>query len=55
MNPILQLALRHTLTALGGALVTYGYLNSTELEALVGALVTIIGLVLSYLEKRKRA
>jgi hypothetical protein len=36
--------LRHVLTTLGGALITAGYISSGNLEAAIGALVTIVGL-----------
>lgn len=44
--------IRHALTVAGGALVTSGYLGSSDVEQIVGALVTIIGVGWSVLNKR---
>ena len=45
--------IRHVLTAAGGALTTKGYVDAGELELLVGAAITIIGVVWSAVSKRK--
>lgn len=42
---VLLSVLRHVLTTLGGALVTAGYISGGNLEAGVGAVVVLIGLV----------
>lgn len=47
--------IRHGLTFAGGSLATKGLADSAEVESLVGALITIIGVVWSILEKRSRA
>ena len=45
---------RHILTTAGGGmLVSSGYADSTEIPALVGALMTLIGFVWGVLDKRK--
>ena len=51
---ILNGVIRHILTAGGGALVAKGVVAETEIEALVGALITIIGVVWSALAKKKK-
>jgi hypothetical protein len=45
--------LRHGLTAAGGALVAKGALDPGSAEAIIGGLMAVGGLVLSWLEKRK--
>ena len=45
---------RHVLTTAGGALIGAGYIDGTELQAAVGAVVTLLGLILSIIDKRKR-
>lgn len=56
MNKTTLLALlRHGLTTAGGALAAKGVADSAEVEQLAGALVTIIGVVWSIVEKRNRA
>lgn len=51
-NPYLGV-LRHILTFGGGYLVSDGVVNEGEVEALVGALVTLIGVLWSIWEKRR--
>lgn len=46
---------RHALTAVGGGLVTNGYLSGSELDAAVGAVLTLLGVAASVLEKRRLA
>lgn len=46
--------IRHVLTALGGGLVASGDLDPQSLEVAVGAGMTLIGLLWSLIEKRKR-
>lgn len=52
MQAIILGIVRHALTTFGGALVGQGYLSGSELEAGVGALITIIGIVASVISKR---
>ena len=55
MNKTTLLALlRHGLTTAGGALASKGLAGSDDIEALAGAIVTIIGVVWSIWEKRNR-
>ncbi len=42
---------RHTLTAAGGVLVTKGTIDQTTLESVVGALLTLLGVVWSIKSK----
>lgn len=46
---------RHVLTAAGGVLVTKGVTDAANVEQAVGALVFLIGLVWSILQKRGTA
>lgn len=43
--------LRHVLTGAGGALITDGVLSQSQLQDGVGALITIIGILLSVYQK----
>jgi hypothetical protein len=47
--------IRHVLTFGGGALVARGYVDSGTVEAISGALMTIIGAVWSIMDKRARS
>lgn len=47
--------LRHVLTAVGTLLVTYGWLEADLLEKIVGASMTLIGLIWSAWDKSGRA
>ena len=46
---------RHLLTFGGGALVARGYADQATTDAIIGALLTIVGGVWSIVEKRQRA
>lgn len=46
---------RHALTALGGYLVASGVLDPTQMETVVGAVVTVVGVVWSVWQKRQAA
>jgi hypothetical protein len=46
--------LRHSLTSIGGVLVALGYIDESSLEALIGAIMTISGVVLSFKDKEKK-
>jgi hypothetical protein len=48
----LQGIVRHSLTTVGGGLVTSGYLSSDDLSAGVGAVVVLLGIAWSILSKR---
>lgn len=47
----LQGIFRHLLTAGGGALAANGLIGASEVEALVGALLTVIGTIWSIIHK----
>lgn len=53
MNPELAGILRHILTVAGTALVAKGYVDSGQLELIVGAVVTVLSVALSVFSKRK--
>jgi hypothetical protein len=55
MNPNLSSLIRHGLTAAGGFLVAKGLASADQVGELAGAVVTIIGLVLSMLKNKKPA
>jgi hypothetical protein len=44
--------LRHALTAIGGALVAKGYIGAENIEAVIGAVVTLTGAFLSARSKK---
>ena len=53
MNPNLASLIRHGLTAAGGFLVAKGLASADQIGELAGALVTVIGVVLSMLKNKK--
>ena len=53
-DTVLNGIVRHILTAAGGALVTKGMLGETELEMVVGAVITIAGVLWSAVAKKKK-
>ena len=55
MNPTLSSLIRHGLTAAGGFLVAKGLASADQIGELAGALVTVIGVVLSVLKNKKPA
>lgn len=46
--------IRHALTFGGGFLVTSGYLTESTLNTAIGAIVTLIGVVWSVVDKNKK-
>lgn len=46
---------RHLLTTAGGMLASKGYIETSEVEIIVGGLVAIIGAVWSVLAREKKA
>lgn len=55
MGPMILGIARHLLTAAGGALVARGMIDAGNAEAAIGAVVTLIGIGWSMIEKRLRA
>jgi hypothetical protein len=53
MNPNLASLVRHGLTAAGGFLVAKGLASADQVAEMAGALVTIVGVVLSMLKNKK--
>ena len=53
MNPNLSSLIRHGLTAAGGYLVAKGIASADQIGELAGAVVTLIGLVLSMMKNKK--
>lgn len=53
-DTVLNGILRHVLTAGGGALVTRGVVTSGELEMVVGAIITIAGVIWSAMAKKQK-
>lgn len=43
--------IRHALTFVGGLMVSYGYIDESTLSGIVGALVTVIGSLWSWMSK----
>jgi hypothetical protein len=52
MPTLLGLGARHALTTIGGALVTGGYLQSSELSDFIGAGMIFAGIAWSWWQKR---
>lgn len=46
--------IRHILTSAGGALMTKGVITATVLDQGVGAIITLVGIVWSALEKKSK-
>lgn len=40
--------IRHSLSAIGGLLVGYGFIDESVLEGLIGSIMTILGIFLSF-------
>lgn len=53
MLTVIQLVLRHALTALGGGLVTRYEVPGSEVEVIVGGVVTAAGVAWSVWDKRR--
>ena len=47
--------IRHLLTSVGGGLVANGAISGDELSASAGAIATIVGVVWSWFDKKKRS
>jgi len=47
--------IRHALTFLGGYLVAKGIVDEATMIEITGAVITLIGVVMSFIEKRSRA
>lgn len=45
--------IRHFLTFVGGILLTLGYIDSTALEMASGSIMTLVGIVMSALNKKR--
>jgi deferrochelatase/peroxidase EfeB len=54
LEPLIMGLARHLLTAAGGALVTYGYMDASQGQALSGALLTLVGVGFSVWDKKRR-
>ena len=44
--------IRHSLTYLGGTLVTHGFMTASDLNITAGAITTLVGIAWSVIEKR---
>lgn len=53
MQAILAGVARHFLTTVGGALVAKGVIGATMVEPLIGAVITIGGVIWSIVQKKK--
>lgn len=51
---LIGLVIRHGLTIAGGIATGSGYLSESEVQTGTGAIVALVGVILSVLEKRKR-
>jgi len=52
MNPTISSLIRHGLTAAGGFLVAKGLASSDQVGEVAGALVTLIGVVMSIIKNK---
>jgi hypothetical protein len=52
MNAVIMVLVRHGLTTLGGGLMASGAVSPTDWDAVVGAVVTLVGLAMSIAEKK---
>jgi len=56
MKPaLIGLIVRHTITTLGGTAIGAGIATASEWEAIAGGVVTLFGVVLSYINKRRNS
>jgi hypothetical protein len=53
MKPMILGVARHVLTAAGGAIVARGWLDAGQAEVAIGALIALIGVGWSMVEKRR--
>ena len=53
-DTVLNGVVRHLLTAGGGALVTTGVVSDGQLELVIGAIITLAGVIWSALAKKKK-
>lgn len=54
MQEVIKGLLRHLITTFGGGLIASGALSGDDVQQLVGALSTVLGIVLSVLSNRKK-
>lgn len=52
-SAVIGLILRHFISGIGAALVAKGYLDTSALEAISGGAMALVGVVLSYLNKKR--
>ena len=45
--------IRHGLTAVGGVLVTLGYIDEDIIPEVIGVVMTLVGVIWSYQDKKK--
>lgn len=55
MQAVILGIIRHALTTSGGALVTTGYLTNSDVEAGIGALITLAGIAWSVVNKYRQS
>ena len=55
MNPTVSSLIRHGLTAAGGFLVAKGLASADQVGELAGAVVTLVGVILSIRKNKKAA
>lgn len=54
LKPMIMAVARHLATTAGGALASYGIISSSQTEAVVGAILTLVGVALSAWDKVER-
>lgn len=55
LTPIIMGQLRHYVSAGGASLATYGYMAGSQVEVFTGAVMTLLGIVLSAISKKMAA
>jgi hypothetical protein len=53
MHAIVGLIIRHVLSGAGGALLASGYVGASEWEAISGGALALVGVVMSYINKKR--
>lgn len=53
MNPFIQALMRHVLTGVGMWITSKGYADAAVVEQGIGAAITLLGIGLSMLDKKK--
>jgi hypothetical protein len=53
-DSVVGLVIRHALTFVGGLLAAKGYVDAEQVPVIAGCGVTVVGVVMSYFQKKKQ-